>query len=84
MADGSKPLSISEVALHWFFGPGVKLDFRGLPDGHVVSAATCMTIPARPDTLRIVYRCTRRHSLHQSPCSYTRSISQLVRQHLEG
>jgi hypothetical protein len=29
MADGSKPLTISEVPLDWFFGPGVKLDFRG-------------------------------------------------------
>jgi kynurenine formamidase len=39
MADGSTPATISELPLHWFYGPGVKLDFRGLPDGHVVTAA---------------------------------------------
>jgi kynurenine formamidase len=27
------------VPLDWFFRPGVKLDFRRLPDGHVVTAA---------------------------------------------
>lgn len=36
MADGSRPMTISEVPLEWCFGPGVKLDFRHLPDGHVV------------------------------------------------
>jgi kynurenine formamidase len=38
--DGGKPaLTIDEVPLDWCFRPGVKLDFRHLPDGHVVSAA---------------------------------------------
>ncbi|MEM7191055.1 MAG: cyclase family protein [Pseudomonadota bacterium] len=37
--DGGKPaITIDEVPLEWCFNPGVKLDFRHLPDGHVVSA----------------------------------------------
>ena len=31
-------MPIDEVPLEWCFGPGVKLDFRAKPDGHVVSA----------------------------------------------
>lgn len=31
--------TIDEVPLEWCFQPAVKLDFRALPDGHVVSAA---------------------------------------------
>ncbi len=30
--------TIDEIPLDWCFRPGVKLDFRHLPDGHVVSA----------------------------------------------
>jgi kynurenine formamidase len=37
--DGKRMMSIDEVPLDWFFRPAVKLDFRRLPDGHVVSAA---------------------------------------------
>ena len=38
--DGGAPaLTIDEVPLDWCFRPGVKLDFRALPDGHVVTAA---------------------------------------------
>lgn len=38
--DHGKPaLKIDEVPLDWFLKPGVKLDFRHLEDGHVVSAA---------------------------------------------
>ncbi|QAR29676.1 cyclase family protein (plasmid) [Paracoccus denitrificans] len=38
--DGGVPAAkIDELPLDWFFGPGVKLDFRHLPDGHVVSGA---------------------------------------------
>ena len=38
--DGGKPaLTIDEVPLDWCLQPGVKLDFRHLPDGHVVTAA---------------------------------------------
>jgi len=38
--DGGQPaLTIDEVPLEWCFQPAVKLDFRHLPDGHVVTAA---------------------------------------------
>ena len=38
--DGGKPaITIDEVPLEWCFNPGVKLDFRDRPDGHVVDAA---------------------------------------------
>ena len=37
---GKKPaIANHEVPLEWCFQPGVKLDFRHLPDGHVVTAA---------------------------------------------
>ena len=38
---GSKKpaIAIHDVPLEWCFQPGVKLDFRHLPDGHVVTAA---------------------------------------------
>ena len=32
-------MTIDQVPLDWFFRPGVKLDFRKLPDGHVVTAS---------------------------------------------
>ncbi len=35
---GNRMITIDEVPLDWFFRPGVKLDFRALPDGHIVSA----------------------------------------------
>jgi kynurenine formamidase len=36
---GSKPsITIDQVPLDWCFRPGVKLDFRNLPDGYVVTA----------------------------------------------
>ncbi|MEP7313851.1 MAG: cyclase family protein [Pseudomonadota bacterium] len=38
--DGGQPsMTIDQVPLDWCFRPGVKLDFRHLPDGHVVTAA---------------------------------------------
>ena len=38
--DGGKPsATIDEVPLDWCFNPGVKLDFRHMAHGHVVSAA---------------------------------------------
>jgi kynurenine formamidase len=37
--DGKRMMTIDEVPLDWFFRPGVRLDFRKMPDGHVVSAA---------------------------------------------
>ncbi len=39
MDGGKRAWTIDEVPLEWCFGRGVKLDFRALPDGHVVSAA---------------------------------------------
>lgn len=37
--DHGKPaMRIDEIPLDWCFQPGVKLDFRHLPDGHVVTA----------------------------------------------
>lgn len=39
MNGGEPAAAIDEVPLEWCFNPGVKLDFRHLPDGHVVSAA---------------------------------------------
>ena len=34
---GEHMMTIDEVPIDWFFRPGVKLDFRELQDGHVVS-----------------------------------------------
>jgi kynurenine formamidase len=39
MNRGERAITIDEVPLEWCFQPGVKLDFRHHPDGHVVSAA---------------------------------------------
>lgn len=38
MSGGERAWTIDEVPLDWCFRPGVKLDFRGFPDGHVVTA----------------------------------------------
>jgi len=47
MEGGKRAITIDEVPLEWCFGPGVKLDFRHLPDGHVVSAKEVETELAR-------------------------------------
>jgi len=39
MNKGERAIAIDEVPLEWCFQPGVKLDFRSLPDGYVVMAA---------------------------------------------
>ena len=39
MDDGAPTATIDEIPLAWCIGPGVKLDFRHLPDGHVVQPA---------------------------------------------
>jgi kynurenine formamidase len=39
MNQGERAITIDEVPLDWCLQPGVKLDFRHLPDGHVVTAA---------------------------------------------
>ena len=38
MDGGERALTIDEVPLEWCIGRGVKLDFREVPDGHVVGA----------------------------------------------
>ena len=38
MNHGKPAATIDEIPLDWCFRPGVRLDFRHLPDGHVVSA----------------------------------------------
>jgi kynurenine formamidase len=38
MDGGKRAITIDECPLEWFFQRGVKLDFRHLPNGHVVSA----------------------------------------------
>ncbi len=39
MNGGERAWTIDEVPLEWCMNPGVKLDFRHLPDGHVATAA---------------------------------------------
>ena len=39
MDKGKRAITIDKVPLDWCYRPGVKLDFRHLPDGHVVNAA---------------------------------------------
>lgn len=39
MDRGKRAITIDEVPLDWCMQPGVKLDFRHLPDGHVVGAS---------------------------------------------
>ncbi|MFD2052231.1 MULTISPECIES: cyclase family protein [Mesorhizobium] len=39
MNGGERAMTIDEVPLDWCMQPGVKLDFRHLPDGYVVTAA---------------------------------------------
>jgi len=39
MDGGKRAITIDEVPLDWCFQPGVKLDFRHFPDGHVATAA---------------------------------------------
>ena len=37
MDNGERAITIDEVPLDWCYRPGIKLDFRRFPDGHVVS-----------------------------------------------
>lgn len=39
MNRGERAITIDEVPLDWCFRPGVKLDFRDMDDGHVVTAS---------------------------------------------
>ena len=48
LVPGGRPsLRIDEVPLEWCFNPGVKLDFRAKPDGHVVQPDEVMAELAR-------------------------------------
>jgi kynurenine formamidase len=47
MNGGERAWTIDEVPLDWFYRPGVKLDFRDAPHGHVVSAAEVETALVR-------------------------------------
>jgi kynurenine formamidase len=49
MNNGERAITIDEVPLEWCLAPGVKLDFRALPDGHVVTAAQIEAELARID-----------------------------------
>ena len=49
MDGGKRAWTIDEVPLDWCFGRGVKLDFRHLPDGHVVTGAEVAAELARVD-----------------------------------
>eukprot|EP00931_Biecheleriopsis_adriatica_P010380 TRINITY_DN111456_c0_g1_i1.p1 TRINITY_DN111456_c0_g1~~TRINITY_DN111456_c0_g1_i1.p1 ORF type:complete len:292 (+),score=32.30 TRINITY_DN111456_c0_g1_i1:184-1059(+) len=48
-ASGKRSLMMHELPLEQFIGPGVKLDFRHFPDGHVVSADEVKAELARID-----------------------------------
>ena len=70
--DGGKPsYGIDEIPLEWCFKPAVKLDFRHLPDGHVVSAKEVEEELARIDhelqPLDIVVINTRAGALFGQP-----------------
>ena len=43
MNKGERASAIDEVDLDWCFQPGVKLDFRGFPDGYLATAADVAT-----------------------------------------
>ena len=49
MNKGERAIAIDEVPLEWCFQPGVKLDFRELPDGYVVTAGDVERELARID-----------------------------------
>jgi kynurenine formamidase len=49
MDGGKRSITIDQVPLEWCFAPGVKLDFRHLPDGHVVGVSEVKTELQRID-----------------------------------
>jgi kynurenine formamidase len=71
MNKGERAITIDEVPLEWCFQPGVKLDFRRLPDGYVVTAKDVEAELARIEhTLRpleIVVVNTRAGSAYGQP-----------------
>jgi kynurenine formamidase len=76
MNGGERAISIDEVDLNWCFQPGVKLDFRHLPDGYVVQPHDVEVELARIEhvlaPLEIVLVNTRAGSAYGSP-DYTRA-----------
>lgn len=71
MDGGARAWTIDEVPLDWFVRPGVKLDFRGLPDGHVVGPdeidAELARIGHRLSPFEIVVANTRAGALYGGP-----------------
>jgi kynurenine formamidase len=71
MNRGERAIAIDEVPLDWCFQPGVKLDFRHLPDGYVVTAADVEAELARIGhalrALEIVVVNTRAGSAYGTP-----------------
>jgi kynurenine formamidase len=76
MNGGGRAISIDEVDLNWCFQPGVKLDFRDLPDGYVVQPKDVEAELARIDhalsPLEIVLVNTRAGGAYGST-DYTRA-----------
>jgi kynurenine formamidase len=66
-----RAIAIDEVPLEWCFQPGVKLDFRNLPDGYVVTAKVVENELARIEhklePLEIVVVNTRAGSAYGQP-----------------
>ena len=71
MNKGERAITIDEVPLDWCFRPGVKLDFRHLPDGHVVTpdevAAELARIGHELQPLEIVVVNTRAGTAYGRP-----------------
>jgi kynurenine formamidase len=76
MNGGERAIPIDEVDLNWCFQPGVKLDFRHLPDGYVVQPkdveAELRRIEHTLKPLEIVVVNTRAGSAYGTP-QYTRA-----------
>lgn len=76
MDRGQHAIAIDEVDLNWCFQPGVKLDFRHLPDGHIVQPADVQAELDRIghvlQPLEIVVVNTRAGSAYGTP-GYTRA-----------
>jgi kynurenine formamidase len=91
MDGGARAATIDELPLEWFVQPGVKLDFRHLPDGHLVTPdeidAELARIGHRLKPLEIVVMNTRAGERYGEPdyvdsgCGFGRDATlHLVRQ----
>lgn len=63
MNGGEKAWTIDEIPLDWFFRPGVKLDLRHLPNGHLVTAADLDEALAKIDYTLQPYDIVLMHTL---------------------